>query len=456
MIFAAASSCAVVVGVQLHHSGQPFSSPPTADESTALLQPSANSATEPTPADSSDALADVGAESVVSAIPIQIAQVIEEELPASPPLPSQTESNVAPSPANAGPGPTGKVEPVLLTLASSAALPVAYSHPFEVSSRVEQGNYQPFVDSLRDTLRNEAPKAIPLPMIYQAVLLNDNEWLRQLLKAGFAVNHTTPMGDTALCAAVKARNQEAVELLLLSGADPKTVGRDGQAPLALACLMRTERIIPALLSAGADPNTTYQWPLPDALLKSLPYPDLKDSLRNDRGVTVLMAVAARGDSEGTVALLQHGAKPEQPTKRQYRYPINFAAEQEYLFIMRILLGRPPESEPDILVTVDLSQQKAFLSKNGEIIDKTSVSTGREGYDTPQGRYLVTDKHSSWTSTIYHVEMPWFMRLNCSSIGLHSGYVTGEPASHGCIRLPYEKVKKWFGIVKVGDEVQIVR
>ena len=69
---------------------------------------------------------------------------------------------------------------------------------------------------------------------------------------------------------------------------------------------------------------------------------------------------------------------------------------------------------------------------------------------------MTDKHISWNSTIYYVEMPWFMRLNCSAIGLHAGYVTGEPASHGCIRLPYEKAKKWFGIVKAGDEVQIIR
>jgi lipoprotein-anchoring transpeptidase ErfK/SrfK len=52
-------------------------------------------------------------------------------------------------------------------------------------------------------------------------------------------------------------------------------------------------------------------------------------------------------------------------------------------------------------------------------------------------------------------MPYFMRLNCSAIGMHSGHVTGSPASHGCIRLPYEKAQKFFGICRVGDEVQIV-
>jgi lipoprotein-anchoring transpeptidase ErfK/SrfK len=52
-------------------------------------------------------------------------------------------------------------------------------------------------------------------------------------------------------------------------------------------------------------------------------------------------------------------------------------------------------------------------------------------------------------------MPWFMRLNCSAIGLHSGYVTGRPASHGCIRLPYDQAKLFFSLTGVGDEVQIV-
>ncbi|HEY1051580.1 MAG TPA: L,D-transpeptidase, partial [Prosthecobacter sp.] len=90
-----------------------------------------------------------------------------------------------------------------------------------------------------------------------------------------------------------------------------------------------------------------------------------------------------------------------------------------------------------------------------IVNSTTVSTGREGYRTPAGRYVITDKHKSHTSTLYHVAMPWFMRLNCSAIGLHSGYVTGRPASHGCIRLPYEKAKEFFHQVAVGDEVEIV-
>ena len=107
------------------------------------------------------------------------------------------------------------------------------------------------------------------------------------------------------------------------------------------------------------------------------------------------------------------------------------------------------------MTVDLSSQRAWVTKQGRIINHTMVSTGREGYGTPAGRYVITDKHTSHVSTLYHVAMPWFMRLNCGAIGLHSGYVTGQPASHGCIRLPYDKAKQFFSQVRVGDEVEIV-
>lgn len=330
------------------------------------------------------------------------------------------------------------------------AIPVSLQKPTPPS------NYEPFKTSLSESLRLEVPQALPLPMVYQAVLMTDKEWLSDLLRSGFGVNEQTPLGDTPLCAAIKSGNGEIVETLLLHGADPNKPGRDGQPPIALASLRRSQDVLPALLRSGANPNATFIKPVPESLIASLPFPELKYSLRKENGVTPLMATAARGDVEATMALLQHGAKAGKPTTTNYRYPINFAAEQRFLFIMRLLLGRSAESEPKHLVTVDLSQQRAVLRRFGQVVDTTKVSTGREGYETPSGRYVITDKHKQWTSTVYHVQMPWFMRLNCSAIGLHSGYVTGEPASHGCIRLPPDKARQWFGLMEVGDEVQIVR
>jgi ankyrin repeat protein len=244
-------------------------------------------------------------------------------------------------------------------------------------------------------------------------------------------------------------------MLLLHGADPNMPGAEGQPPLALATLRRDLDLLKLLLVSGALPNSTFTSPVPQSVLDRVTIRDLKSSLTSDRNVTPLMACAARGDVEATAMLMQFGARASQCTSRFKRYPINFAATQGYLFLMRVLLGRDPDSEPDLLVTIDLSQQRAWITRQGEVINSTRISSGKKGHATPTGRFVVTDKHRSHISNLYHVAMPWFMRLNCSAIGLHSGYVTGRPASHGCIRLPYDKAKAFFAVVKVGDEVEII-
>lgn len=309
--------------------------------------------------------------------------------------------------------------------------------------------------SITEFLRLNVPDTNGMPLIYQAVLLADHEWVSDLLGRGVDPNEFTPGGDTPLLAAIRFSATECVHALLFGGADPTLVGIENQAPVALACLRRGPDIVAALLAAGANPNTRFTTPVLPSLIARVTTKDLRQTLENDRGVTLLMACASRGDVEGATELLKAGAKPGMCTTRFKRYPINFAAVQGYLFLMRIILGRQPESEPEILVTVDLSQQRAWVTKEGVVVDSCAVSTGRDGYSTPAGRYVVTDKHRSWTSTLYHVAMPYFMRLNCGAIGLHSGYVTGRPASHGCIRLPHGKAQKFFAMVRVGDEVQIV-
>jgi len=315
--------------------------------------------------------------------------------------------------------------------------------------------WKPLVDDVMDFFRTEIPDLGGLPLVHYAVFHDDAEWIGRLVAMGANVDEVSPGGDTPLCAAIRHMASGSVRALLFGGADPHKMGFEKQPPIVLASLRRGPDILRALTVAGADPNTRFASPVSKAVLERVVIKDLKHALENDRGVTPLIACAARGDVEGATELLRAGAKTSYCTTRYKRYPINFAATQGYLFLMRIILGRQPESEPEILVTVNLTQQRAWVMKEGEIIDTCPVSTGREGYDTPAGRYVITDKHRAWTSTLYHVSMPFFMRLNCSAIGLHSGYVTGRPASHGCIRLPYEKAKKFFGLVGVGDEVQIV-
>lgn len=310
-------------------------------------------------------------------------------------------------------------------------------------------------DDVMECLRTEIPDLGGLPLLYYAVLLDDAEWVSELLARGSDPNEMTPGGDTMLCAAARFGAANCARALLYGGAEVTRPGYEKQPPLAVASLRRGTDMLRALMAAGADPDTRFVSPVSKALLDRVTIKDLRNTLEDDRGITPLIACSARGDVEGAAELLRAGASPSKCTTRYHRYPINFAATQGYLFLMRIILGRQPESEPEILVTIDLSKQRAWVVKEGQVIDSCTISTGREGYRTPAGRYVITDKHRSWTSTLYHVAMPFFMRLNCGAIGMHSGYVTGRPASHGCIRLPYDKAQKFFSICRVGDEVQIV-
>ena len=315
-------------------------------------------------------------------------------------------------------------------------------------------SWTPLQDTVKDRFRTDIPDT-GLPLLYLAVLHDDAEWISELIARGANPNEVTPAGDTPLCAAIRNGCEESLRALLYGNANVHMQSFEKQPPIALASLRRGKDMLRALLAAGADPNVRFVSPVSKEVLDRVTIKDLRRSLSFDRGLTPLIACSARGDVEGAADLLNAGAKTELCTVRENRYPINFAAEQGYLFLMRIILGRQPESEPEILVTVNLTLQKAWVVKEGKVVDTCIISTGREGYATPAGRYVITDKHRSWTSTLYHCEMPWFMRLNCGAIGLHSGYVTGRPASHGCIRLPYEKARSFFSVCRVGDEVQIV-
>jgi lipoprotein-anchoring transpeptidase ErfK/SrfK len=119
----------------------------------------------------------------------------------------------------------------------------------------------------------------------------------------------------------------------------------------------------------------------------------------------------------------------------------------------MLLGGGPMPE-ELRVEISLAKQHATVIKDGEPIFTTQVSTGRAGYSTPAGHFVITDKDRDHISTIYKVAMPYFMRLNCRDFGMHAGVVPRYPASHGCIRLPGDAAKKLFSDLPVGTVVMI--
>ncbi len=438
-----AGVCVALIGMLKQN--ELFSSPvnhPTADVAPVAKKPVHTTGAELRPAKSVEGNFPPVA-SIKPTQPVEIDSIKKLQGVPPPVMPSATTPK-APEAAKAA-----EDNPAPAVVAVKPAFAKASSIPYEPKK------WRPILDPISEFWSTLWPRTDALPTIFQAVLLRDADHVAHLVAMGFDPSEKTPFGDTPLCAAVRSSQADMVEVLAMCGVDLNEPGRENQAPILVASLRRNTPVLAALTSLGVDPNTRFKSPIAKELIDRCTIKDLRNAMESDRGVTPLICCSARGDVEGAVALMKAGAKAGICTSRYHRYPINFAATQGYLFLMRVLLGRDPDAEPDTLVTVDLSSQRAWVTKNGKVIASTSVSTGREGYRTPAGRYVITDKHRSHTSTLYHCAMPWFMRLNCSAIGLHSGYVTGRPASHGCIRLPYDQAKLFFSLTGVGDEVEIV-
>jgi lipoprotein-anchoring transpeptidase ErfK/SrfK len=169
--------------------------------------------------------------------------------------------------------------------------------------------------------------------------------------------------------------------------------------------------------------------------------------------TPLILAASLGEDEVCSTLLAHGAKLFQ--KSQWGWvPTQYAARMDHPELASRLMESDPLSA-HFSILIDLSHQKVMLYKDGTVVVTGKISTGRPGYDTPPGHYLVTDKVRMQKSTIYKVPMPYFLRLSFSEYGIHQGVNPGRPASHGCIRIGEETVaKSVFDQTPIGTLVTI--
>lgn len=108
------------------------------------------------------------------------------------------------------------------------------------------------------------------------------------------------------------------------------------------------------------------------------------------------------------------------------------------------------------VVIDIGRQRAFLVIDDLVAIDTAISSARRGKHTPRGSYQITEKVASGkVSTLYHVFMPYWMRLGHTTVGMHVGDVPGYPASAGCIRLPQQVAPLLFEHVSHGTPVDVV-
>ena len=115
----------------------------------------------------------------------------------------------------------------------------------------------------------------------------------------------------------------------------------------------------------------------------------------------------------------------------------------------------PPAEPLRLI-VSLSAQRMDVYRGDALVTSSTVSSGQEGYSTPNGVYSILTKAKWHRSNIYSAApMPFMQRLTWSGIALHEGNVSRPYASHGCIRLPREFAIELFQMTGIGTDVIVV-
>jgi hypothetical protein len=109
----------------------------------------------------------------------------------------------------------------------------------------------------------------------------------------------------------------------------------------------------------------------------------------------------------------------------------------------------------IVVVVSLTEQRAYVYRNGVRIGVSTASTGKPGHRTPTGVFHVLQKDKDHHSKTYHdAAMPDTERLTWDGVALHAGGLPGYPSSHGCVHLPSEFARLLFEISSLGMTVVI--
>jgi lipoprotein-anchoring transpeptidase ErfK/SrfK len=143
----------------------------------------------------------------------------------------------------------------------------------------------------------------------------------------------------------------------------------------------------------------------------------------------------------------------------------------------------PDPGPVTRMEIHLSEAKLYVFQGDRVVGCTSISTGKEGHPTELGNYKVIAKDANHHSNLYgsfvsaggstvdsnasssqaapagaHFEpapMFFFLRLSDNGTGMHAGYVTGTPVSHGCIRLPPFFAEDLYAQTPMGTPVKIM-
>ena len=261
----------------------------------------------------------------------------------------------------------------------------------------------------------------------------------------------------ALRDAVAAADRARVLRLVEKHAGAPPAGAGAQPLLAYAVARNDLTQLRLMLECGFDPNTALTQEADPAMRELVASSFVRYYVDKEPGFNVLMMAAAMKRVECVRLLLEKGANKNAGTQGKSRLiALYFAAWADSAEGVQILLGKVP-SRDALRIEISLDDQKAAVIKDGLHIYTAPISSGRKGFPTPTGDFVITDKHREHQSSLYHeAKMPYFMRLSCRDFGMHEGELPGRPASHGCIRLPGSAARKLFSEIPIGTWVSIRR
>ena len=131
-------------------------------------------------------------------------------------------------------------------------------------------------------------------------------------------------------------------------------------------------------------------------------------------------------------------------------PANATGRRGELPVQSIETRAPGEP---VLAIVSLRDQRITIYDADGWILRAPVSSGQKERETPAGIFSVIGKDADHHSNLYDdAFMPHMQRITWSGIALHGGPLPGYPASHGCVRMPFDFAARLFDTTRLGLRV----
>lgn len=121
----------------------------------------------------------------------------------------------------------------------------------------------------------------------------------------------------------------------------------------------------------------------------------------------------------------------------------------------------PARKIDKQIVINLSNQILTIFSDGVVRFSCEISSGKPGFETPEGTTTVIDKKVDGYSKKYDCPTPYMLELGFKDkngvlrgIRIHEGivYARRYPLSHACIRVPKGKAKQVYDLCPIGTQV----